>query len=239
MTLLGTVYIIVSIGVIVKDFFKFIDTFGNKGDKMTTFSERLKFLRTRKGITQQELADIVGVSRTAIAGYERLDKQPNFDVLVKIAQYFDVTTDYLLGLSEQEVEQDSKAYFAEKIDHLFNDRGKFPHGFSKSGSYPEYLYEILMKSYDYEIYYPLSDAAGSIQCSFLDFYDYIDEVNKTFGDLDSKATGLNIGKVKSDSLRAKCSSLITDVNTAFEEFIDYCCGLMEENDLYNHRPNKK
>lgn len=239
MTPSGTIYIIVSIGVIVKRFFIFFDTNRNKGDKMTAFPEKLKFLRTRKGMTQQELADIVGVSRTAIAGYERLDKQPNFDVLVKISRYFNVTTDYLLGLSEQEFEKDSKAYFAEKLDKFFEDSEHYPEGFSKSGSFPVYLYEILMKSFDYGIYYPLCDAAGEVENSFLTFYDYIDEVNKTFNNLDSKSTGLNTSKLKSESLRAKSSHLISNMSSSFEEFIDYCCGLMEENVLYDHKLNKK
>lgn len=69
---------------------------------MTPFPEKLKSLRNRKGITQQELANNVEVSRTAIAGYESLGKEPSFEVLSKIANFFNVSVDYLLGLSDYE-----------------------------------------------------------------------------------------------------------------------------------------
>ncbi len=62
------------------------------------FGERLKALRKERNVTQQELADYIGVGRSAIAGYETKGKSPDFDKLRLIAQFFNVTSDYLLDI---------------------------------------------------------------------------------------------------------------------------------------------
>lgn len=64
-----------------------------------SFSEKLKALRAEKKITQQQLAEYLGVGRPTIAGYETKGKQPDFDKVMEIAEYFNVSTDYLLGMS--------------------------------------------------------------------------------------------------------------------------------------------
>ena len=61
---------------------------------------RIKYLRTRKGMTQEELGKIIGVSKVSVSGYENNTRQPDNQALVKIADYFGVTTDYLLGRPE-------------------------------------------------------------------------------------------------------------------------------------------
>ncbi len=61
------------------------------------FSERLKRLRTEKGITQKELADRLHISRSTIAGYESLGKEPDGEKLCALADFFGVSVDYLLG----------------------------------------------------------------------------------------------------------------------------------------------
>jgi transcriptional regulator with XRE-family HTH domain len=62
-----------------------------------SFGDKLRELREKKGVTQQDLADFLGVGRPTIAGYETKNKQPDYDKLVKIADYFNVPIDYLLG----------------------------------------------------------------------------------------------------------------------------------------------
>lgn len=67
---------------------------------MATFSEIFRALRIEKGLTQPQLADILGLnSKQTISDYENEKSQPNIELLVKIAKYFDVSTDYLLGVS--------------------------------------------------------------------------------------------------------------------------------------------
>lgn len=67
-----------------------------------SFGERLKELRLKKNVTQQQIGDYIGVGRTTIAGYETKDKHPDFDKLRAIATFFNVTTDYLLEIDEKE-----------------------------------------------------------------------------------------------------------------------------------------
>lgn len=63
------------------------------------FSENLKKLRTNKGLSQEQLSEIIDVSRQSISKYESGVTQPSFDKLIAIAKYFDVSIDFLL-LSE-------------------------------------------------------------------------------------------------------------------------------------------
>lgn len=61
---------------------------------------RLQTLREKKGVTQGEVASVAGISRTQIANLERGRGEPSISSLVRLASYFHVTTDYLLGISE-------------------------------------------------------------------------------------------------------------------------------------------
>ena len=59
-------------------------------------SDRIQSLRKAKGITQEQLADAVGVSRQAVSKWEAEQSVPDLERIVAMAEYFDVTTDYLL-----------------------------------------------------------------------------------------------------------------------------------------------
>ncbi|HBH95036.1 MAG TPA: hypothetical protein DDX91_04740, partial [Ruminococcaceae bacterium] len=61
------------------------------------FAKRLVKLREEKEITQQTLADDLGITRQSLSLYEKAERTINIDLIVKIADYFDVSTDYLLG----------------------------------------------------------------------------------------------------------------------------------------------
>ena len=65
---------------------------------MSIFSERLRELRKEKGLTQQELAGKVGISRVGYGYWEKGKREPNFKKLILLAKYLDVSTDYLLGV---------------------------------------------------------------------------------------------------------------------------------------------
>ena len=67
----------------------------------SVFSQRLKQLRSLQGISQYALADALGVSRTSIKNWELAAATPPLDVLVDMALYFRVSSDYLLGLDER------------------------------------------------------------------------------------------------------------------------------------------
>lgn len=67
----------------------------------TTFGENLKALRVARGLTQKELGDRVGLSKAVVSKYENALGYPTLDMVVTLADFFGVTTDYLLGVKGQ------------------------------------------------------------------------------------------------------------------------------------------
>jgi len=67
---------------------------------MPDFSERLKELRKAKGLSQKSLGEVIGLSERGIQNYELETNKPTSDTIIKLADYFDVSTDYLLGCSD-------------------------------------------------------------------------------------------------------------------------------------------
>lgn len=67
---------------------------------MQYFGEKLKALRIKKGITQKNLADNLGLANATISAYEQNSKYPSVEVLIEICSFFNVSADYMLGLSE-------------------------------------------------------------------------------------------------------------------------------------------
>ena len=67
---------------------------------MSKFPERLKTLRIDKGLNQNQLASKVKVSQAAIARWEAGLQIPNIEVAIMFAQFFGVSTDYLLGVKD-------------------------------------------------------------------------------------------------------------------------------------------
>ncbi len=63
---------------------------------MVDFSQRLKQLRTDKHLTQAQVADRIGVTASMVSSYETDIRLPSFEVMVRIADLFGVTVDYLL-----------------------------------------------------------------------------------------------------------------------------------------------
>lgn len=70
-----------------------------KGYDGTALSIRLKSLMHENETTQQKLAELLGISRQSVAQYLDCSAQPSIDKLYKLAEYFNCSTDYLLGLS--------------------------------------------------------------------------------------------------------------------------------------------
>ena len=69
---------------------------------MVEFGERLKFLRNHHKMSQEQLANICGLTRSVISAYESGIRKPSYDVLICISKTFGVSTDYLLGINQKE-----------------------------------------------------------------------------------------------------------------------------------------
>ena len=71
---------------------------------MEILGKRLKELREQKGLTQKELAQTLGLSsKSTITNYEQDDRDPDYETLIKIANYFEISVDYLLGQTDKEL----------------------------------------------------------------------------------------------------------------------------------------
>lgn len=69
--------------------------------------KRLQELRKTHKLSQEELASILGVARTTLAGYENAGMEPDFNTLIKIVDHFNVSIDYLLMRDFQQSELNS------------------------------------------------------------------------------------------------------------------------------------
>ena len=86
---------------------------------MVDFGNTLKTLRLRKNMTQAQLAQKLGLTKSVISAYETGLRLPSYDILIHIARIYNVSTDYLLGI-EQKQEIDLSGLSREEIDALLN-----------------------------------------------------------------------------------------------------------------------
>jgi len=64
------------------------------------FQERLRRLRERRRVSRYVVSELCGLNRSAIRRYERGEREPGLKELVSIADYFEVSLDYLTGLTD-------------------------------------------------------------------------------------------------------------------------------------------
>jgi len=98
------------------------------------FKKRLTELRKKSGLSQYELAEKLGFSRGKYSNYEQGTRQPDYETLQKIADYFNVTTDYLLGRSDKPnytaEQEDNENYDSiQEINRLLKEYGIDQSGF--------------------------------------------------------------------------------------------------------------
>ncbi len=75
---------------------------------MTPLGQRIKVLREEKNITQEQLAKCIDISRGSLSMIEISKREPDNYTLVKLADYFDTTIDFLLGRTNQRYPQDKE-----------------------------------------------------------------------------------------------------------------------------------
>lgn len=77
---------------------------------MSDFADRIRYLRNQYSISQRELAKEMGVTASSISAYEGGTRSPTHNTLKKLAVYFNVSTDYLVGLDDRKT--------ADSPDHI-------------------------------------------------------------------------------------------------------------------------
>lgn len=110
------------------------------------FNERLRFLREKNRLTQKELAEILGISKSTYVKYERGEREPKFSILLDLSKHYNVSIDFLLGRSDEE---DKNIYSINKTFKLVNDKGfykdfgKYENSVIKMvSSYTSHLYDL-------------------------------------------------------------------------------------------------
>lgn len=113
--------------------------------------ERLKKLRTNKKLTQEQLGKIVNVTKVSISGYENGNRTPDTETLQNLANFFEVSTDYLLGRTDEPEPNKKVTVAGQDINlsaeelKLFEELKKHPVLFHDLASDPEAKVKELIK----------------------------------------------------------------------------------------------
>lgn len=86
--------------------------------KATGYSIRIKELRIERNLTQRELAELLGLQQSAISKFELRKLEPNIQLIIDIANLFNVTTDYLLGRTQYRTRKRKNTYIQQSIFYL-------------------------------------------------------------------------------------------------------------------------
>ena len=84
--------------------------------KKLSFGKRLKSLRIKNDLSQQEIADRLNLNRSTYARYELDQTQPDFDTLQKIADFYDVSIDFLLGRENKSLKHETNGDWIPKLN---------------------------------------------------------------------------------------------------------------------------
>ena len=94
---------------------------------MVDFGIRIAKLRAAKGLSQAQLAERIGITKSMVSAYENSIRMPSYPVLIKIARVFNVSVDYLLGMENSPVlrtdglTEKQIAVVQDVIDHMRKD----------------------------------------------------------------------------------------------------------------------
>ena len=100
---------------------------------IANFSARLRELRMNKGLRQDQVANLIGVNKSAISTYENDTRQPSFEILVRLANLYRVSTDYLLGQTSSRtldlsgLEEHEAALICELVESMSRKSAKMIH----------------------------------------------------------------------------------------------------------------
>ena len=114
---------------------------------MFNFGTHLKMLRKSKNLTQKQLAENIGASESVIQNYELGTRKPTYDMLISLADYFDVSIDYLVG---RNIQGSFRAWLASFQD-VDTPMGDFAGDVCRCNDYPEEeSYDRLLQYFEYK-----------------------------------------------------------------------------------------
>ena len=97
---------------------------------MSNFKTRFKELRSRKGVTLDEITTAIGVTTAALSRYENGHRTPTVEIAMSLAKYFNVSMDYILGLADSEKSYVSDAKMNKYIDGIMKGLKEFGYDYT-------------------------------------------------------------------------------------------------------------
>ena len=157
--------------------------YSSKANKKALFPSQLRKLRTEKSVSQEALSKILGVSKSTIGLWENGDTLPDAKAIRDLAQYFEVTSDYLLGLSKAQ----KKEYhdFAEQT-HFHQETISQLMKLSGDGR-EELCFKRYRIAFEYLLHSPNFDEIIPTLCEYLDStspHEKVKNFSKMYIDLD-------------------------------------------------------
>jgi transcriptional regulator with XRE-family HTH domain len=125
---------------------------------MNNFSDRLKTLRLRDELSQQQLADELKISKSSISMYERGEREPSFEILETFADFFNVDMNYLTGWTDD----------PHDWAQIGNEEGIFPPK-DYEGTYEDYV--------KFKVYKESDDLIDSFYDTYNSAIDYLKSLN--------------------------------------------------------------
>lgn len=89
----------------------------NQKGEATMFCKRLESLRKSYNLTQKQLAEKLGLSKQTVSNWENDNILPSIETLIRICNFFNVSTDYILGLDEK-IYIEVSGLSLEKVSHI-------------------------------------------------------------------------------------------------------------------------
>lgn len=112
----------------------------------------LKELRISAGLTQQELGDMVNVTKVSICGYEKNNRIPNLETLMDLAEVLNTTPNYLLGIDKTiTINEDNEEYnvsISKKDIEIIKELKKHFNLYNKLCENPKKVIDNLSKKFD-------------------------------------------------------------------------------------------
>lgn len=139
--------------------------------------ERLIKLRKENKKTQQQIADYLGITRPAYTAYERGNRQPDYEILQKLADFYDVTVDYLLGRTDTPETENTVTVAGKSVSlspdelRVFEELKKHPIMFHDLAADPEKKVKELIKLYKMKKLFFEEDKNEDYGDGFGDFED--------------------------------------------------------------------